>query len=139
MSPSSPWTPELAIGVAEIDEQHEQLFALCTAFVDGVGAARSEQLVDLLAHLGSYIVKHFATEESLMASTEYPDMEAHVREHRAFQRTFARLVSSFARYGDEARVVADVKSEVTEWLAHHVATSDRLLGEHLHARGLRAA
>lgn len=135
-SSSSEWSPALCIGVAEIDQQHEELFALANALVDAVGAARTERLLELLAHLGSYIAKHFETEEALMRRTGYPDRDAHVREHRAFTATFNRLVAAFARYGsDDGRVASQVEQEVTQWLERHVATSDMALGEFLRTLG----
>lgn len=130
----SGWTPALGVGVPEIDRQHEELYALTGAFLEEAGTARVDRLVELLAHLGAYIATHFATEEALMRRAAYPGLDAHVREHRAFSATFQRLVSAFARYGDDARVASEVERAVTEWLERHVATADMALGEFLRAR-----
>lgn len=127
------WSPALDIGVAALDRQHEELFALTAAFIDEVGAARTDRLLELLALLGSFIATHFSTEEALMRRAGYPGTEAHVREHQAFTRTFNQLVAAFARYGDDARVASDVEREVTQWLERHVATADMALGEFLRA------
>jgi hemerythrin len=131
----SGWSPALDIGVAALDRQHEELFALTAAFIDEVGAARTDRLLALLAHLGSFIATHFSTEEALMRRSGYPGLDAHVCEHQAFTRTFNELVAAFARYGDDARVASDVEREVTQWLERHVATSDMALGEFLRATG----
>lgn len=131
---SSGLSPALGVGVPEIDRQHEALYALTGAFREAAGSARTERLLELLAHLGAYVATHFATEQALMRRCGYPGLDAHVREHRAFSETFQRLVAAFARYGDDVRVATLVEHEVTAWLERHVATSDMALGEFLRAR-----
>lgn len=133
------WTPDLAVGVEDIDRQHEELFDLTRRFLEAVGSARTEQLLDVLAHLGGHIDTHFATEEALMRVHGYPGAEAHAREHAAFRVTFEELVSRFARYGDDERVQSAVEREVCNWLERHIATSDRALGEFLRGDTIRLA
>ena len=122
---------DLRLGLDELDEGHEQLFALGAALVEAAGSARSDRSLELLSRLGTYIARHFATEENLMRETAYPAMEEHLAEHRALQATYARVVAAFARYGDEARVADAVEAEIMGWLEHHVRTSDLALARHV--------
>ena len=130
------WTPELAIGVEVIDEQHRELFAHVARFLSTVDAGRIEELLDLLHFLGSYVEAHFRTEEDLMREAGYPALEAHAREHDAFRAMFGAVVGQFARYGDDPRVAAFAQREVCSWLESHVSTTDRELGTWLRTRGV---
>lgn len=118
-------------GIAEHDAENERLIALTRALVEAPASRRADLLLDLLALLGSYITKHVTTEETLMLLSGYPDHDAHVREHRAFEATFHTLVAAFARHGDEPRVVNAVEAAVTQWIEHHVGTTDAALGDWL--------
>lgn len=118
-------------GIAEHDAENEQLIARTRALVEAPASRRADLLLDLLALLGSYITKHVATEERLMFLSGYPDREAHVREHRAFEARFHALVGAFARYGDDERVVHAAETAVTQWIEHHLATTDAALGDWL--------
>lgn len=134
------WTPELAVGVEQIDEQHRELFrragALFVASRDGSGPLA---VVRTLAFLGEYVVAHFADEEALMRDVGYPDLAAHAAEHAGFLARFQRLRAGFARGGADADLADDVEREVSAWLRQHVSGSDRSIGEHVRARGDQAA
>jgi hemerythrin len=130
------WTPDLAIGVEVIDEQHRELYAHVARFLSTVDCGRIEELLDLLHFLGSYVEAHFRTEEDLMREVGYPALEDHAREHDAFRAMFRAVVGQFARYGDDPRVAAFAQGEVCGWLESHVRTTDRELGTWLHTRGV---
>jgi len=98
------WTPDLAIGVEVIDEQHREVFAHVARFLSTVESGRIEELLELLHFLGTYVEAHFRTEEDLMRESEYPDLGAHAKEHERFRAMFRAIVSQFARYGDDPRV-----------------------------------
>jgi hemerythrin-like metal-binding protein len=61
------WTADYAVGVRQIDEEHQRLFALAEemhrAMLEGEGKAI---LQALLAGLVAYTSYHFAHEEQLM-------------------------------------------------------------------------
>jgi hemerythrin len=128
------WTPDLAIGVEAIDEQHRELFAHVARFLSTVDSGRIEELLDLLHFLGSYVEAHFRAEEDLMRQAGYPEIESHLKEHEAFRAMFRAIVAQFARYGDDPRVGAFAQGEVCTWLDSHVRTTERELGVWLRAR-----
>ncbi len=127
------WTPELSVGIELIDAQHRELYARLDHFLATAAAGRVDELLDLLHFLAGYIEEHFRTEEELMRSSGYPDLDAHVAEHGSFHELFATLVARFARYGDDARVTEFARREVCTWLEAHVCTTDRVLAEWLRA------
>ncbi|MFZ5627087.1 MAG: bacteriohemerythrin, partial [Bacillota bacterium] len=94
------WTPALAVGVAEIDRQHQELFRridnLLTAMSQGKG---KEEVGNILKFLEDYVVVHFAAEEKLMQSHNYPAFNEHLAQHQAFIQDFAKLKEQFNREG----------------------------------------
>jgi hemerythrin len=134
------WTPDLAVGVERIDEQHRELFrrvaALAVASRAGAGAAAA---YGTLAFLGDYVVAHFADEEALMREVGYPDLAAHATEHAGFLATFQHLRLAFARGGADGELAAEVERELCAWIRQHVTGSDRCIGEHVRARAREGA
>lgn len=60
------WSPSLAIGVPEIDDQHRTLFERAGRFAAAVhGHERNARLEELFDFLAEYALEHFASEERL--------------------------------------------------------------------------
>ena len=131
------WTPELSVGVASIDAQHQELFQRVNALLVAVGGERQEsEILATLAFLGDYVVTHFEDEERLMRETGYPAFPIQRAEHEQFTGTFRQLRAKFARHGIDAILAQDVRRDVCDWLVRHVQRTDRALGEWLSARGI---
>lgn len=131
------WTPELSVGVASIDAQHQELFQRVNALLVAVGGERQEsEILATLAFLGDYVVTHFEDEERLMRETGYPGLAAQRAEHEHFTGAFRQLRAMFARRGIDALLARDVERGVCDWLVRHVQGTDRALGEWLSARGM---
>ena len=91
------WTPDYAVGVRQIDEEHQRLFSLVDqmhrAMLEGKGKAI---LADLLVGLVEYTCDHFTHEERLMERIRYPEFRQHRQLHedlrfrvRAIERRLA--------------------------------------------------
>ena len=80
------WDPALALGHAEIDRQHEEMFRRFAALVAAMEADAPRDVELLFDFLGEFVASHFAAEERLMAAT-------HTRARRCTQR---RTPGSFA-------------------------------------------
>ena len=78
------WSPQLSVGVAEMDRQHQHLVGLINrlhdAMVRGEGA---EILGPVLDEVVRYTHTHFAAEERLLAARKYP----HLADHKALARS----------------------------------------------------
>jgi len=122
------WDPSLAVGLPEIDGQHQELFVridrLLTAIQRGQSAG---EVVRLLDYLSRYAVEHFAAEERLMEERQYPEREAHRAEHRRFEVDLAALRAELDRDGPGALLVVRVNSRVTLWLRDHIYRTDKAL------------
>lgn len=123
------WTSDLEIGVAQIDAQHQELFARAAAFLAATERGQGEaHVLETLGFLAGYAVTHFEAEEALMRASSYPEQAAHEQEHRAFHATLHELTMAFARQGLSDRLAAATSRKLVAWLDEHVRTTDRALG-----------
>lgn len=117
------WTADCAVGVRQIDEEHQRLFALAEkmhqAMLKGEGKA---VLQDLLAGLVAYTSYHFAHEEQLMERIGYPGYRAHRAQHEDLRST-AQTMQDRAVSG-ELTITIEVMQFLMEWVRQHIASSD---------------
>lgn len=122
------WDPGLAVGLPEIDGQHQELFVRIDRLVTAIQAGRSAvEVVHLLDYLSRYAVEHFAAEERLMEERQYPEREAHQAEHRRFEVNLAELRAELDRDGPGALLVVRVNGRVALWLRDHIYRTDKAL------------
>jgi hemerythrin len=134
------WTPDLAVGVGEIDQQHRELYDRVNALLTAMAEGRGTQDVDeTLRFLGEYVVRHFSMEEALMRRHRYPAYEAHKREHELFVEDFKRLSQKAAASGVRTTLVLEVQKQLGNWLRHHIGQVDRALGAFLKESATAAA
>jgi hemerythrin len=126
------WTPDLAVGVKTIDEQHQELFVRVNQLLEATsrGVGRTE-VTNVVRFLAEYVVLHFREEEQAMADHGYPELEPHRAEHRGFVQDFARLIIEYREHGATTTVLAGLNRQLAEWLLNHVARSDKAFGTYL--------
>jgi hemerythrin len=126
------WTPDLAVGIDLIDEQHRELFRRAGCLLASARAGdEPAEILRVLGYLGEYVATHFRAEEALMADAAYPAIAAHRGEHARLTARFRRMRDGFARGGVGPELADEVRREVCEWLRDHVSETDRALARHL--------
>jgi hemerythrin-like metal-binding protein len=126
------WDPSLAIGVPEIDDQHQALFEYAARLEGAVHAGHFNYRVEeIFSFLSAYAAKHFEAEERLMRETAYPALAQQVREHRDFQRRLSALVPQWDTEGASADLVIALLGLLDFWLTDHIKSSDRGIADHL--------
>ena len=129
------WDPSLAIGVAEIDDQHRSLVEKAAQFDAAVRAGESSRtLQELFDFLARYAQEHFEAEERLMREAGYPRLASHMLEHAEFRRRLATLLPHWESEGDSTSLLMAVSGFLIRWLREHIASSDRAIGEYLRTR-----
>lgn len=92
------WTPDLATGASDIDEQHKELFRqldnLLKAWKNSTGREETEKII---LFLNGYAGFHFGTEEKYMDKFGYTNASAHKAQH-------------------------------VDWFVNHIRYSDKALG-----------
>jgi hemerythrin len=129
------WNPALELGIPEVDDQHRELFRRVDLLTDAIMKKTGpDELASLFDFLGTYVFEHFAAEEALMRLHAYPRRAEHEAEHRRFIEDFKALQAEYVREGGTALLLVKVNGRVTQWLAEHIARTDRELGKHLGTR-----
>jgi hemerythrin len=126
------WTQDWAVGVDQIDRQHQELFTRINALLAAMSQGKGrEEVGKTVSFLESYIDTHFRAEEKLMASRAYPSIESHKALHAAFVKDFATLKQSLATPGDATALTLQVQRRVGDWLVNHIGKVDKVLGKFL--------
>ena len=116
------WKDEYAIGIQEIDNQHETLLEFVTEFEKAVeGRAHLNTVQPLIARAREFVKFHFALEESLMQIVDYPQFAAHRAEHQDVLEQFAILEQRVLRQEMNAELLPLVHA----WLFRHTIDSDQ--------------
>lgn len=127
------WKDVYAIGVRLIDEQHKKLFSLINAFSElpETEKARPERQ-KLAAGIAAFTREHFDTEEKLMRTHGYPELDRHRSEHdelfASVQETAKTLVPPVGS--------ADLATFLKDWLVDHTLQEDKKLAPFFASRGV---
>lgn len=114
------WSDGLLTGHEALDAQHREIYGVCDRLGEAVAAREFPDASDL-RFLERYIEEHFAHEETLMREVQYPRLDAHAREHRAYAATLARLLRQSM---SERDMVGEVTASVTSWFGSHILHQD---------------
>jgi hemerythrin len=128
------WTPQLSVGVEEIDAQHRELFRRVDLFLAAMAERRgARELEPLLRYLRTYAQEHFAQEQQLMEFSGYAALGDHLEEHQAFESRCEELADELAGTGPTLGLARELVGLLVEWLSAHVSTTDRRFGAYLAA------
>ncbi len=117
------WTEDFSVGIARIDEQHKRLIQMINRLIaEPQTTTKSETVSDLLNDMTNYAFEHFATEEELMREHNYPHLEEHVAQHRAFRKKTVDFCS--ATMLDVEAVPETMLYYLRDWLVEHILKSD---------------
>ena len=131
------WTPELSVGVEEIDNQHKDLFRNVDHFFEQIRKGNGDgNLANLFTFLETYVATHFSLEEKYMTKFHvdgcgYEDAMMHKAQHRAFLRDFTAYREEFLENGPTPPLVDEFQKWILNWMAGHLGNTDRGLGRFL--------
>lgn len=124
------WKEAYSVGSTEIDDEHRHLFAIINDFYDrqytGTSIADIEKL---LTQLVFYAEDHFQHEEQIMATANYPKLEAHHAEHEQLVHNIFDLAHSIESGHDtvDQQTLAFLKN----WLLDHILQHDMEFADYL--------
>lgn len=129
------WRDDLSVGIETIDDDHKKLLTLInnlqTAVYYPTGEAFERQA---LQELVDYTKYHFDREEKLMIDNDYPDFEAHKRQHEAMIAKVNGFMAAYEK--DPEGTIEEITAYLKAWLLDHIAGTDRRYSSHLIARGI---
>jgi len=126
------WNNDLATGIADIDDQHKELFSRINNLLQACALHKDRVQIDgVLIYLRDYVAFHFAAEERDMTGYGYPEMPVHLDEHKEFQQTIQHLLEQFREQGATLDVVEKTVWSAGEWFLKHIYKSDMKLAAFL--------
>ena len=131
------WEDKYSLHIAEIDRQHQRLFALFNELYDAMQQGYGSEVIDkVLTSVVDYTAYHFAFEEKLLKEAGYKDEASHRAEHARLGEQAKQLVQRLKAAGPDTPVVIATLQFLGEWLAKHILVSDKEYAPFLIARGV---
>lgn len=122
------WSPALAMGHAEIDEQHRMLIQMIRELGVRMNAGDHRQgVLDALQGMLAYAATHFEDEEELMEQADWDGLEKHEGLHAEFMWKAGDLESQVK--DDYAQASREVLDYLLHWLVDHIQVEDRAFFE----------
>ena len=112
------WKDEYSVGNKMLDTQHRQLIDLVNR-LDG-----NEALDRVLEDLAHYADAHFRDEESLLEAANYPDLDQHRTQHRAFSAWLNWILEQHRSKVDSIAIRGDLQTYLRVWIANHLLVFD---------------
>jgi hemerythrin len=129
------WNASLATGVAEIDDQHQELIKRINNLLDAMRAGNGKEIIEkVVSFLDEYVVIHFGTEEKYMAQYNYPELASHKEQHQSFTGYFNNLKKELASEGPTSALVIQAQRKLSEWWENHIGGVDKELGGFLQGK-----
>ena len=131
------WTPDVAVGIDEIDAQHRELLARIAELHRCMRGGETDSVPAVLAGVRKYARTHFDTEEDHMRRLAYPDMERHVEQHHRFTAELDAFEEDLRQRGTTPSLAIHLAAWLSAWFRDHIRGYDQQLGAF--ARGSRDA
>jgi hemerythrin len=129
------WSAMYSVGIAKIDKQHQELFALIDELQFLLDKSWSR--ANVKHSFDRFVQKaltHFSDEESYMELFQYHSKESHIKAHQALARKALDLQAQ--QDAQTINLTPELADFLEDWLTRHVDGADRALGEFLQENGL---
>lgn len=131
------WTPDLAVGVEEIDQQHIEWFTRTNSLLASIEQDMGrDEVASALRFMEDYARAHLTLEESLMAEHGFPGLTAHQLQHREFLQELAGLKWSLETSRATSVLAVRIHVGMCNWLTSHIRTFDKGLCSFLSQKGV---
>jgi hemerythrin len=126
------WTDDLATGVAEIDDQHKELYKRIDQLFRACDQSNGRlEIVKTIAFLEEYAETHFAAEEKIMKERCYPNCDVHKAQHEYFRNNLLTLKQQLEEEGPGVHIIIFTNQLIVDWLRNHIRKLDRAFGNYL--------
>lgn len=127
------WSDQLSVGADMIDNDHKILVNQINMLSDAVaGGSDTVMVASVLNVLIDYTSYHFGREQQLMDTTQYPQSEGHLKEHRLLVKKVKDIQAEFQSGKDLGQ---DILNFLKVWLTQHILKSDKAFGAFLQSVG----
>ncbi|MCA1900014.1 MAG: bacteriohemerythrin [Chloroflexi bacterium] len=131
------WANKFSVGVRELDEQHRQIILMLNRLLSEPEArnVNSEVVSEILTAMFRYSLEHFKTEENLLRTHKYPQLEEHRREHNEYRRKI--LDFSAATGAGVKSVPQNLLDYLSRWWTRHILEEDMKYKSFFAEKGVR--
>ena len=126
--PAIEWNDSYSVGDAKMDLQHRQLFAAINDLYDHMASAMPDhnRTLECVKFLTEYTLTHFADEEALMRSINFPGLQAHIEVHKNLVTQLTGYTKRLVSKKEDSFVDDDmVMFLLSDWLIRHVVEEDQ--------------
>ena len=128
------WSDDESIGVADLDEEHKELFRLYNAVVNALVAGHELPTVrESIRNFVERARKHFAAEEQFMRDIRYPRYVSHKAEHDKLLMDAEDFLESIGSALLEADCPA-VAKYLRFWMLRHLQDEDKEIADFLQSK-----
>lgn len=122
------WRDAMSVGNEMVDNDHKHLIDMINQFEEAISRSYIDhkKIGKVLLGLVDYTGEHFAREEQLQMSVQYPFYDSHCRAHREVLRKLATVLTAYtqAQGVERDQMVRDITDFLKEWLVDHIIQSD---------------
>ena len=117
------WTEKYSVGDPLMDAYHHVFFQTIQDLAETLDAMPLDVVGERIAFLLSYASMHFESEEHLMRTHAFPDLETHTAMHQAFREQLSYIQDSY-QANPSARIAEQLLSLTQDWLTTHILSED---------------
>ncbi len=118
------WNSNLSVGVDLFDAHHKKLIDLINELHEAMASGKGiEKVKTTVTELARYTKYHFAEEERRMQQENYPALDAHIKEHRAFVTQVEDFIAKLE--AGSVTISMGVMSFLRNWLTSHIQKTDK--------------
>ncbi|MDP6574129.1 MAG: bacteriohemerythrin [Rhodospirillales bacterium] len=119
------WSDDFLIGIEELDYEHRRLIEnINELHRELLAHVDMDRVEDTLGGIHARMQAHFALEEHVMVSHEYPHYPEHKAEHERLLDEYTELMTKFERAPNLGDRVA-MEDILRQWIVDHILTSDK--------------
>jgi hemerythrin-like metal-binding protein len=122
------WSDKYLVGIDRIDSQHKALFSLIADFEQASARRASKrELSNLLEEISLYSRFHFKSEEDVMETLHYPDIEKHRDIHSALIESLSSMTLGFSI---DSATPDRIRDWLVGWLTGPILSEDSRIAEY---------
>ncbi|MGL1958914.1 MAG: bacteriohemerythrin [Colwellia sp.] len=118
------WNEGMSVGIDAIDAEHKKIIAILAKLTSVQTCKISKEIIEtIFAELEDYVGQHFAREEALLESIDYPELEPHKKSHQVFIKKLPQLKEQWIT---EDNIVTSEKitTFLHKWVVNHILVDD---------------
>ncbi len=130
------WGPQYSVGVGKFDKQHQVLFDIINELFSAMSEGKGQtELAEVLNRLINYTKTHFAAEELLMQTYQYPEYPGHLVQHQELTNQVLDFQQQYqeGKIGLSLPMIQFLKS----WLTNHILVEDKKYSSFFESKGIQ--